>query len=508
MQQQHRASAHRSPYLQQPRNQMVLPAQLQQQGAVGAMGAQVLPAQLQQQDMGLHTPLTIEAETLRDHQAVLMQQQLRARHFEQQQRQAAVEQQQQLQRQHRLLTQQQQQQHQHQALMASSGQPDVFADRVSLPDMGPAAQLQSLPALLQQQAAMLQQQGHAQAAAGALDLQGSALLHCQSSDTPFHTHGLGLTAGLGTAALPTSQRHATLNLKLFDTSPDLLPPNLRHHFDIMLQQNATFMEASMRAGCVHIILTVLVRGEPAKWNIESLARRLLSCGRYWRRLQMLIQLPASALLLKAGVVQRTWEAAKLQGTLPKMLFVEGGSCRGTASQQGCRAAAPARGTPAGEGKGHATDKGGVCHCQPVPVCMVAGRAIKVVVRTRLPVVLQGASNPSAHKPVKLLARYGGEFVVNPDLEECPRCNTKGGAGGWDGQDAAVQGGDRVVCLTLPALEGEGVLFLEPECGGFLGKVQPVVVVTSELVKVEVEELVGQLTLGGGLNPREARQKWH
>ena len=60
--------------------------------------------------------------------------------------------------------------------------------------------------------------------------------------------GLGLTAGLGTAALPTSQRHATLNLKLFDTSPDLLPPNLRHHFDIMLQQNATFMEASMRAG--------------------------------------------------------------------------------------------------------------------------------------------------------------------------------------------------------------------------------------------------------------------
>lgn len=63
---------------------------------------------------------------------------------------------------------------------------------------------------------------------------------------------------------------------------------------------------------MHIILTVLVRGEPAKWNIESLARRLLSCGRYWRRLQMLIQLPASALLLKAGVVQRTWEAAKLQ----------------------------------------------------------------------------------------------------------------------------------------------------------------------------------------------------
>ena len=46
------------------------------------------------------------------------------------------------------------------------------------------------------------------------------------------------------------------------------------------------------------------------------------------------------------------------------------------------------------------------------------------------------------------------------------------------------------------LAGEGVLFLEPECGGFLGKVQPVVVVTNELVKVEVEELVGQLTLGG------------
>ena len=68
----------------------------------------------------------------------------------------------------------------------------------------------------------------------------------------------------------------------------------------------------LTAGCVHIILTVLVRGEPAKWNIENLARRLLSCGRYWRRLQMLIQLPGSALLLKNGVVQRTWEAAKLQ----------------------------------------------------------------------------------------------------------------------------------------------------------------------------------------------------
>ena len=148
-----------------------------------------------------------------------------------------------------------------------------------------------------------------------------------------------------------------------------------------------------------------------------------------------------------------------QGTLPKMLFVEGGSCGGTASQQGCGcAAAPAPGNPAGEGKGHATDKGGACDCQPVPVCMVAGRAIKVVVRTRLPVVLQGASNPSAHKPVKLLARYGGEFVVNPDLEECPRCNTKSGAGGRDDQDAAVQGGDRVVCLTLPALEGESAGF--------------------------------------------------
>ena len=45
-------------------------------------------------------------------------------------------------------------------------------------------------------------------------------------------------------------------------------------------------------------------------------------------------------------------------------------------------------------------------------------------------------------------------MVNPDLEECPRCNAKSGAGGRDGQDAAIQGGDRVVCLTLPALEGE------------------------------------------------------
>ena len=178
MQQQHRASAHRSPYLQQPRNQMVLPAQ-QQQGAVGSMGAQVLPAQLQQQDMGLYAPLTDEAETLRDHQAVLMQQQLRARHFEHQQRQADAVQQQQLQGQHRLLTQQQQQ---HQALMASSGRPDVFADGIRPPGAGPAAQLQNLPALLQQQAAvlqqqavMLQQQGRAQAAAGALDLQGAAL---------------------------------------------------------------------------------------------------------------------------------------------------------------------------------------------------------------------------------------------------------------------------------------------------------------------------------------------
>ena len=145
----------------------------------------------------------------------------------------------------------------------------------------------------------------------------------------------------------------------------------------------------------------------------------------------------------------------LQGTLPKMLFVEGGSCRGTASQQGCGCTAnPAPGTPAGERKGHATDKGGVCDCQPVPVCMVGGRAIKVVVRTRLPVVLQGASNPSAHKPVKLLVRYRGEFVVNPDWEDCPRCNAKSGAGGQHEQDAAVQGGDRVVCLTLPALDGE------------------------------------------------------
>ena len=161
----------------------------------------------------------------------------------------------------------------------------------------------------------------------------------------------------------------------------------------------------------------------------------------------------------------------LQGTLPKMLFVEGGSCRGTASQQGCGCAAnPAPGIPAGERKGHATDKGGVCDCQPVPVCMVGGRAIKVVVRTRLPVVLQGASNPSAHKPVKLLARYRGEFVVNPDLEECPRCNAKSGAGGQHGQDAAVQGGDCVVCLTLPALDGEMTgLF------GILGSVSTTVV---------------------------------
>ena len=179
MQQQHRASAHRSPYLQQPRNQMVLPAQ-QQQGTLGSMSPQVVPAQLQQQEMGLHAPLTNEAEPLRDHQAVLMQQQLRARHFEHQQRQAGAVQQQQLQWQHRLLTQQQQ--HQHLALMASSGRPDVFADRISSPDVGPAAQLQNLPALLhqqaavlQQQAAMLQQQGHAQAAADALDLQGAAL---------------------------------------------------------------------------------------------------------------------------------------------------------------------------------------------------------------------------------------------------------------------------------------------------------------------------------------------
>ena len=182
MQQQQRASAHRSPYLQQPRNQMVLPAQ-QQQGTAGSMGAQFLPAQLQQQEMGLHAPLTIEAETLQDQHAVLMQQQLRARHFEHQQRQAGAvqqQQQQQLQRQRRLLTQQQQQQHQ--ALMASSGRPDVFADGVSGPDVGPTAELQNLPALLhqqaavlQQQAVMLQQQGRAQAAAGALDLQGAAL---------------------------------------------------------------------------------------------------------------------------------------------------------------------------------------------------------------------------------------------------------------------------------------------------------------------------------------------
>ena len=92
---------------------------------------------------------------------------------------------------------------------------------------------------------------------------------------------------------------------------------------------------------------------------------------------------------------------------------------------------------------------------------------------------------------KVLARYGGKFVVNPDLLDCTTCASRLSAGHRDALARAPEG-----VVHIPGLEGVGVLHLEAEADGFLSASQPVVVAPNREVQQDVCKLISIVLAAG------------
>ncbi|GAB4824211.1 hypothetical protein N2152v2_011257 [Parachlorella kessleri] len=67
----------------------------------------------------------------------------------------------------------------------------------------------------------------------------------------------------GEAAYRPSKTLVTLSLKLYQCTPDQLPPELRNELESWVTRSSTFIEESLKPGCIHLTLTALLDQEEA-----------------------------------------------------------------------------------------------------------------------------------------------------------------------------------------------------------------------------------------------------
>lgn len=239
-----------------------------------------------------------------------------------------------------------------------------------------------------------------------------------------------------------------MNLKLSDQTPASIPVELLPHILAMTsEQQVAFIEGHMRAGCVHLVFDIFSHSSTFQWDTAAAAARLMAFDPFWRRGSFFAQTPGGAVEWQNGRITSVWEGAHLYSRTP--LLQLGQSISSAA-------------------------------------CIVSGRAANLSVTARpSPACFQQQQRRGilASRP-KVLARYGGKFVVNPDLLRCTTCADQLSPAQLHASQHALEGD-----VVIPGLEGAGVLHLEAKEDGFLSAAQPVVVAPDQEVQQDVCKLI-------------------
>ena len=244
-----------------------------------------------------------------------------------------------------------------------------------------------------------------------------------------------------------------VNLKMFDQYPGAIPPHLAPHIMAMLpSERLTFLEGHMRSGCVHLVIDTMHSTNSAHWDAAAAVHRLLTFDPFWRQGSFLLQLPTGAAHWHNGHITKLWDSQELLAVTPRLVT-------------------------------------GTTNSSMLP-CVVSGQSAKLKVQAMTP---QAAGDEAVEKaasaPAKVLGRYMGKFVVNPDLLNCPECQ-QGSVHGLTAA-AAVPGE-----VTVAGLAGVGVLTLEAEHDCLLSAAQPVVVAPDAATQQDVCSLIERLQLSG------------
>lgn len=209
----------------------------------------------------------------------------------------------------------------------------------------------------------------------------------------------------------------------------------------------------MRAGCVHLVFDLMCHADAMQWDPIAAASRLMAIDSFWRQGSYLAQLPNGAVKWHNGRITNLWEGNSLQQQTPVLQL--GQSVQSLA-------------------------------------CIVSGQPARL--RVTAQPALSSQHLKYVQKPrrsAKVLARYGGRFVVNPDLLDCTTCASQLSAARRHALDHASEG-----VVYIPGLEGVGVLHLEAEAEGFLSASQPVVVAPDQEVQQDVCKLISIVVAAG------------
>lgn len=219
------------------------------------------------------------------------------------------------------------------------------------------------------------------------------------------------------------------------------------------EQQLAFVEGHMRPGCVHLVIDIMCHTNPLQWNVVGVAERLMAFDAFWRQGSFFAQLPNGAVHWSHGHIDSVWEAHDLHRHMPQLR-----------SRQNASAIA----------------------------CIVSGQATRLPITSQLPPVAWQDPTRSKHKSsAKVLARFGGKFVVNTDRLDCAVCTSQLSQARLDALLSSADG-----CFLVPALEGVGVLSVEAEHDGFLSTAQPIVVAPDQAVQQDVCKLVGLVMAAG------------
>ena len=236
-----------------------------------------------------------------------------------------------------------------------------------------------------------------------------------------------------------------LNLKMLDHAPNSIPSLLMPHLNALTpDQQLTFIEGHMRSGCVHLVVDIMCSTNPALWDVTAAVYRLLAFDAFWRQGAFLMQLPSGAAKWVNGRLTHFWNTQELLSAMPQLLL-------GSA----------------------------------LLPCIVAGQAATLHVQGQKPNTGSHAGLKSQDR-AKVLGRFLGKFVINPDLLACPACLA----------GSIVLPSTSPDQVVVPGLCGVGLLTLEAEHAGLLSAAQPVVVAPDAAIQQDVCRLVRVLEAAG------------
>lgn len=262
----------------------------------------------------------------------------------------------------------------------------------------------------------------------------------------------------GPSQLPSSQPElhepgqytGRVNLKMVNQHPGSIPHHLLPHLSALSPEaQLTFLEGHMRPGCVHLVVDIMSMTNPAEWDVVAAAHSLMAFDAFWQQGTFFMQLPAGAVQWHDARIVKLWNAQELATAMPFLV--------------------------PGTGK------------NPMLPCVVSGQAARLQIHGRKARPAATATTKKVQSnAARVLGRYMGKFVVDPDLQDYAACLQ--GSAGLVSRNAGE--------VVVPGLAGVGVLTLEAEQGSLLSAAQPVVVAPDVSTQQDVCKLVMLLQAAG------------